>query len=111
MAHLASAVSHVLRSPIPGHEFADAIGGMIRKAGQHVGEPSLWIGIVELGGGDKDVDRSRTPAPLIGAGEGPVPSSHSDRPDVGKRIRRLPALAKGKTRTGWLVELGLKAKK
>jgi hypothetical protein len=28
----------------------DALGGMIRQAGQHVGEPSLWIDVVELGG-------------------------------------------------------------
>jgi len=26
---------------------------MIRQAGQHVGEPSLWIDVVELGGGDE----------------------------------------------------------
>jgi hypothetical protein len=34
---------------------------MIRQAGQHVGEPRLWIDVVELGGGDEGVDRSRTP--------------------------------------------------
>jgi hypothetical protein len=31
----------------------DALGGMIQQAGQHVGEPSLWIDVVELGGGDE----------------------------------------------------------
>jgi hypothetical protein len=47
---------------------------MIRQAGQHVGEPSLWVD-VELGGGDQGVDRSRTPAALIGPGEGPISSA------------------------------------
>ena len=73
-------VSGVLRAPVPGHEFVDAPGGMIWQAGQHVGEPSLWIDVVELGGGDEGVDRSRAPAALIGAGEGPVSSSHGDSP-------------------------------
>ncbi|MCA1471141.1 hypothetical protein I6F09_25050 [Bradyrhizobium sp. IC3195] len=41
--------SDVLRSTIPGH----ALGAMIRQAGQHVGEPSLWIDLVELGGAIK----------------------------------------------------------
>ena len=31
----------------------DALGGMIRQAGQHVGELSLWIEVVELGRGDE----------------------------------------------------------
>ena len=44
----------------------DALGGMIRQAGQHVREPSLWIDVVELGGSDEGVDRSSTPAALIG---------------------------------------------
>ena len=44
-------LSDALRAPIP-----DAPGGMIRQAGQHVGEPSLWIDVVELGGGDEGVD-------------------------------------------------------
>jgi hypothetical protein len=55
---------------------------MIRQAGQHVGEPSLWIDVVELGGGDEGVDRSRTAAALIGAGEGPVSSAHGDSPKL-----------------------------
>jgi hypothetical protein len=50
-------VSDVLRSPIPRREFVDALGGMIREAGQHVGEPSLRIDFVELGGADEGVDR------------------------------------------------------
>jgi hypothetical protein len=33
---------------------------------------------MELGTGNKGVDRSRTPAALVGSGAGPVSSSHSD---------------------------------
>jgi hypothetical protein len=46
-------VSDALRAPAPGQEFVDALGGMIRQAGQHVGELSLWIEVVELGRGDE----------------------------------------------------------
>jgi len=53
---------------------------MIRQAGQHVGEPSLWIDVVELGGGDEGVDHRRTSAALIGASEGPISSAHGDSP-------------------------------
>jgi hypothetical protein len=42
----------------------------IRQASEHVGQPSLWIDIVELGGGDEGVNRSGTSAALIGAGKG-----------------------------------------
>ena len=34
-------VSDALRAPIPRQEFVDAPGGMVRQAGQHVGEPIL----------------------------------------------------------------------
>src|SRR6476646_6866679 len=73
-------VSDALRAPVPRQEFVDAPGGMIRQAGQHVGEPSLWIDVVELCGGDEGVDRRRTSAALIGAGEGPVSSAYGDSP-------------------------------
>ena len=32
------------------NEFVNALGRMIRKTGQHVGEPSLWIDVIELRG-------------------------------------------------------------
>ena len=50
----------------------DAPGGMIRQAGQDVGEPSLWIDVVEFGGGDEGVDGCGATAALGGAGESPV---------------------------------------
>src|SRR4029453_14153775 len=73
-------VSDVLRVPIPGQEFVNAPGGVIRQASQHVGEPSLWIDVAKLGGGDGGVDRSRPPPALIGAGECPISSAHGDSP-------------------------------
>src|SRR6266851_9719367 len=53
-----------------------APGGVIREAGQHIGKPGLRIDVVELGGGDEGVDGRGAPAALIGAGEGPISSSH-----------------------------------
>ena len=53
---------------------------MIIDAHEHVGEPSLWIDVVEFAGSNEGVDGRRTPAALIGAGEGPISSTHGDRP-------------------------------
>lgn len=69
-------VSDDLRAAIPGQEFVNALGVVIRQAGQQVSEPSLRVDVVELRRGDEAVDRSR----LIRAGEGPVSSSRGDRP-------------------------------
>ena len=60
----------------------NALGGVIRQARQHVGKPSLRVDVIELGGGDEAVDRSRTPAALIGAGERPVSPSYSHHPNI-----------------------------
>src|SRR5215216_944730 len=75
-----SSASDVLRAPVPRQEFVNALGGVIRQAGQHVGEPSLRIDIVEFGAGNEGVDGRGAPAALIGAGEGPISSSHGDGP-------------------------------
>ena len=75
-----SSVSDVLMAPVPRQEFVNALGRVIREAGQHVSEPSMWIDVVELGGGDQGVDGRGAPAALIGAGEGPISSSHGDSP-------------------------------
>ena len=40
----------VLPVPVPGKEFVNALGGVIRQASQHVGEPGLRVDVVELGG-------------------------------------------------------------
>jgi hypothetical protein len=36
--------------PIPGEEFVNVLSGMIRQAGEHVGEPGLRVDLVELRG-------------------------------------------------------------
>jgi hypothetical protein len=60
-------------SPVPGQKLTQPLDCMIVDTRQHVGEPGLWIDIVELGGGDEGVDGGGTAAAIIGAGEGPVP--------------------------------------
>ena len=35
--------------PVPGQEVVDPLGGMILQAPEHVGEPSVWVDMVELG--------------------------------------------------------------
>ena len=45
---------------------------MVGDPGQHVGEPGLGVDVVELGGGDKGIDRGGPVAAAIGAAEGPV---------------------------------------
>src|SRR6478735_4954521 len=67
-------------SPVPGQKLTQPLDSMIVDASQHVGKPSLWIYVIELGGGDKGVDCRRSSAALIGAGEGPVSSSNGDSP-------------------------------
>ena len=62
-------------SPVPGQKLIQPLDSMIVDTRQHVGEPGLWIDIVELGGSDEGVDGSGAPAALIGAGERPVSSS------------------------------------
>jgi hypothetical protein len=75
---LTGRVSSADRIPVPGKQVADAL---LLHAGQYIGEPSLWIDVVELGGlCDEGVDRSRAVAALIGAGEGPISSSDRDGP-------------------------------
>lgn len=56
--------SRCARLPIPRQQFVNALGRVIRQAGQDFGKPSLWIDVIELGGGDEPVDGSRTPAVL-----------------------------------------------
>jgi hypothetical protein len=45
-----------LPTPIPGQQFVDALGGMTRQSGQYVGEPGVWVDVVEFGSGDQRVD-------------------------------------------------------
>jgi len=57
---------------VPGQQLVQPSSRVIGNPAQHVGEPSLWIDIVELGGGDQGVHRRSPLAAAIGAGEEPV---------------------------------------
>jgi hypothetical protein len=51
---------------------------MIGKAGEDIGEPSLRVDAVELGGLDQRVDGGGAPGAFVEAGKGPVVSSDGD---------------------------------
>ena len=55
---------------------------MIGQSREHVGEPSVGIDVVELGGLDQGVDGSGAPAAFIGTGEGPVLAPDGDAPQL-----------------------------
>ena len=74
-----SLCGEVLPSPIPGQELGYPLGWMIRQAREHVGEPSLRVDVVELGGLDKRVDGGRSMAAFVGACEGPVLAPRRER--------------------------------
>jgi hypothetical protein len=50
----------------------DALGGMIRQAGEHVGEPGLRIDIVEFGGCDQRVNGGGSASTFVGPRESPI---------------------------------------
>ena len=58
--------------PIPGQEFVDPPGGMILQSRQDIGEPSLRVDVVELGGFDERVDGGGATAAVIRSCEYPV---------------------------------------
>ena len=64
--------------PVPGQEVGDPLGRMIRQPGEDIGEPSLRVDVVELGGFDERVDRGGASAAFVGAGEGPVVAADGD---------------------------------
>ena len=66
-------------APIPGQQFVNTLGRIDRQARQHIGEPSLRIDIVKLGGGDQRVDGGCAPAAFVGAREGRVAAPNRDR--------------------------------
>ena len=62
----------------PRQQFVDALGGVIRQAGEDVGEPGPLVDIVDLGGVDERVNGACAAPPFIGASEGPVLASHGN---------------------------------
>ena len=63
---------------MPGQKLLDALSGMIRQPGEHVGEPSLRIDVVELGGRDQRIDGCGATAAFVRTGEGPVAAPDRD---------------------------------
>ena len=85
------------RLPVPRQQFVNALGGVIRQAGQDVGKPR--IDVIELGGGDEAVDGGRTPA-VVGAGM--LASDANQGWSVDQALVMLPRLAAFDLR--WLEE-------
>ena len=61
----------LLRNPVPGKEFFEPGLRRLGDPAEHVGEPSLRIDVVELGGADEGVHRRRAHAAAVRAGEQP----------------------------------------
>ena len=68
----------MLAPPIPRQQVVDPLRGVILQTRQDIGEPSLWVDVVELGGLDQRVDCGGALAAYIGACEGPVVTAECD---------------------------------
>lgn len=73
----------------------DALGWVIRQAGEHVGEPGLRIDVVELGGGNERV-KSRCPSAAFVRADTVEASTDPDiriRPPLANSISMTPVLS------------------
>ena len=61
--------------PVPGQELVHTGVRQFGDAGENIGEPSLRIDVVGLGGDDERVHRCGAHAAAVGAAEQPRPSS------------------------------------
>ncbi len=76
--------------------------GKIGDAGEHIGEPRLWVDVVEAAGRDDGEHDGGTIGPSLGTGEGPVstPEGNSSQSALGRIVRETnPAIVEetGKT--------------
>src|ERR1700675_825225 len=55
----------LVRLPIPREQIGDFVGGVIWKAGQHVGKPGLRIDVVYLASFDQGIDGGGTMAASV----------------------------------------------
>ena len=67
---------------MPGQQFIKPMRGMGGDAREDVGEPSLRIDVVELGGRDQSVNGSGATTSFVRAGEGPILSFQGDGPQL-----------------------------
>src|SRR4051812_42454195 len=65
------AVQHLAGLPVPGQQLVDLAGRMYGDPAEHVGQPSLRIDSVQLGGDDERVHRRGALAAAVGAREQP----------------------------------------
>ena len=64
--------------PGPGQELVDALGRVIGQALQNIGQPRVWVDVIELRGLDQGVDRGRTPTPRVRARKDPILAPDGD---------------------------------
>ena len=57
--------------PVPREKVVELVLGHVCDAGEDVGEPGLWIDVVEPGSADQRVHERGTLAAAVGAGEQP----------------------------------------
>jgi len=70
-------------------------GGKIGDAGEHIGEPRLWVNVVETAGRDDGEHDGGSIGPTLGTGEGPVaaPECNSSQRALGRIVRETnPAI-------------------
>ncbi len=69
--------------------------GKIGDAGEHIGEPRLWVDVVETAGRDDREHDGGSIGPTLGTGEGPVstPERNSSQSALGRIVRETnPAI-------------------
>jgi hypothetical protein len=79
--------------PVPGQEFGNSPGRVVRDADEHVGEVVLRIETVELGAFDQRVDRGGAAAAGIRASKQVILAANGNRPVIlpisGRRSRSI----------------------
>jgi hypothetical protein len=58
-----------MRPPIPRQEFVDPVGRMAGDPGQDVGQPGLWIDIIQFGSDNQTAHYCGALAAAVGTGE------------------------------------------
>ena len=65
-------------APIPGEKLVQTVHRMVGDAGQHVGEPGLWIDVVQLRGHDQRRDDGGPLGAPVRPGEQPRLASEGE---------------------------------
>ncbi len=81
--------------PFPRQQFVQAGDGKVGDAGEHIGEPRLWVDVVETASRDDGEHDGGSIGPTLGTGEGPVstPEGNSSQRPLGGIVRETnPAI-------------------